>query len=295
MVKDIVCWFSGGITSAVACKLAINIYGVDRCRVIFMDTFNEHIDTYRFKDDCSDWYGIDIETITAIGKEYNSIEDVWYKYKSLNVANGAICSSELKKEVRTQWQKKNSYTHQVFGFEFDKKEFNRAMSMSLSYPDSKPIFPLLLRGFDKPKCLEILQDVGIEVPLSYRLGFKNNNCLKTGCVQGGIGYWQKMFYEMRDLYDKMAKIEHDLTDLKNGPVTMLKDQSKESQELAKKLGLKRKYCPLFLKRHPKYPEFKTVMDKKARAVEPLMECNGFCGTNDLLPKSKTVEELNLDG
>lgn len=26
----------------------------------------------------------------------------------------------------------------------------------------------------------------------YKLGFTNNNCFGTGCVQGGIGYWQKV-------------------------------------------------------------------------------------------------------
>lgn len=37
-MKDIICWWSGGITSAVACKLAIDMYGKDRCRVIMIDT-----------------------------------------------------------------------------------------------------------------------------------------------------------------------------------------------------------------------------------------------------------------
>ncbi len=27
-------------------------------------------------------------------------------------------------------------------------------------------------------------------------------------------------------------------------------------------------------------------------VEPLMECNGFCGSNDLLPQNKTFNQLN---
>lgn len=50
--KDIICWWSGGVTSAVAIWLAIELFGKDRIRIIFIDTFNEHSDTYRFKDDC---------------------------------------------------------------------------------------------------------------------------------------------------------------------------------------------------------------------------------------------------
>ena len=52
MENDIICWWSGGIASAVACKLSIDIYGIDRCRFIMIDTANEDLDTYRFRDDC---------------------------------------------------------------------------------------------------------------------------------------------------------------------------------------------------------------------------------------------------
>ena len=51
--SKVICWWSGGITSAVACKLAIDLYGKENCRVIMLDTKNEHEDTYRFKDDCA--------------------------------------------------------------------------------------------------------------------------------------------------------------------------------------------------------------------------------------------------
>ena len=67
-MKKVIAWWSGGITSAVTCKICIDIYGVDNVRVIFIDTFNEDEDTYRFKTDCEKWYGKEIETITRIGK-----------------------------------------------------------------------------------------------------------------------------------------------------------------------------------------------------------------------------------
>ena len=86
-----------------------------------IDTHNEHPDTYRFKDECENWYGIPIETITAIGEKYNSIQDVWRGHVSLNVATGAICSTELKRRVREKWQKTVEFEYQVFGFEFRRK------------------------------------------------------------------------------------------------------------------------------------------------------------------------------
>lgn len=281
----IICWWSGGITSAVACKLAINLYGVDNCKVIFIDTKNEDEDTYRFKDDCEKWYNTKISTITAVGTKYKNIENVWKKYKSLNVAHGAICSSELKRRVREDWEKTNKWKHQVFGFEFDKKEFNRAKSMVLNHAHTNPIFPLLMFGYNKEDCLSLINGAGLTPPRAYSWGFKNNNCLKTGCVQGGIGYWKKMENVFPDKFKKMAEMEHRLTDLKGKPVTMLKDQSKE----AKKSG----NVQVFLIKHPDYPNLKSLACMKGKEVEPLQECNGFCGVNDLIPQNKTYKELNI--
>ncbi len=48
----VIAWWSGGITSAVAVWIAILWYGIENVRIVFIDTRNEHKDTYRFKEDC---------------------------------------------------------------------------------------------------------------------------------------------------------------------------------------------------------------------------------------------------
>jgi PP-loop superfamily ATP-utilizing enzyme len=285
MEKKIICWWSGGITSAVACKVAIDLYGKDNCMVVMIDTCNEHEDTYRFKEDCAKWYEKEIEVITEVGRDYESIQDVWRKHKSLNVAHGAICSTQLKRRVREKWQEDIEFDHQVFGFEFDKKEFNRAKSLTMNHVKAKAIYPLLMLGYDKDKCLEIVQNAGIEIPLMYQMGFRNNNCFGTGCVQGGIGYWQKMKKDFPNKFDKMANMEHELTELKGQPVTMLKDQSKTAKESGNVL--------VFLRKHPDYPELKCIDDMPQCEVKPLFECNGFCGTNDLNPRIETEGQINF--
>lgn len=296
MQNSVICWWSGGITSAVACKIGIDLFGKKNCRVIMIDTDNEHPDTYRFKDDCEKWYGVKIETITAIGVKYNNIIDVWKRYKSLNTATGAICSTELKRYVREDWQKNNTYKHQVFGFEFETKEFGRAKSMNLNHVPAKGIYPLLMYGYDKEKCIEIVQDAGIEIPMMYKLGFKNNNCFGKddesigGCVQGGIGYWQKMKVMFPKKFNAMADLEHELTDMRGEPVAMLKDQSNvgKAKDKTKKENL------IFLKKHPNYPNIICIDDKPLQEVKPLFECNGFCGTNDLIQRSDTEKEINYE-
>lgn len=277
--NPVIAWWSGGVTSAVVCKLCIEWFGKENVRIIFIDTFNEDSDTYRFKIECEKWYGHWIETIHS--KEYSNIKDVWYDYKSLNVASGAICSTHLKRYVREDFEKHNHFSYQAFGFDID--EIKRAKGMKLNNPKSKPIFPLIAELMTKKDCIKFVTEANnlfhhITLPSTYFEGYHNNNCFKTGCVQGGIGYWQKIEIEYPDKFEAMAKVEHELTELKGEPVTMLKDQSKDG-------GL------VFLKPHPLYPNVKDISMMKGKEVKTLIECNGFCGSNDM-QKSEVENEIN---
>ena len=78
----------------------------------------------------------------------------------------------------------------------------------------------------------------------------------------------------------MANMEHELTDVKGKPITMLKDQSKGG-------GL------VFLKPHKDYPDMKDISKMKGREPKPLFDCNGMCGINDLEERSETEKEINM--
>ena len=99
--------------------------------------------------------------------------------------------------------------------------------------------------------------------------------------------------EFPEKFNAMAEIEHQLTSLRGEPVTMLKDQGKEAKNVVDKTGVKWKQF-LFLKKHPDYPELKTIGDMKQQEVKPLFECNGFCGTNDLNERISTEQEINFN-
>jgi PP-loop superfamily ATP-utilizing enzyme len=274
--NPVIAWWSGGVTSAVTCYLCIKWFGVENVRVIFIDTKNEDSSTYVFKEQCENWYGCKIETIT--NTNYETIQDVWYRFNSLNVSHGAICSSTLKRDVRRKFETHNNYSYQAFGF--DAEELKRAKGMASNNPKARPIFPLLGLMLTKLNCIDIIKSaksifLEIDIPASYKLGYNNNNCLKTGCVQGGIGYWQKMDRDYPDKVDAMGKIEHDLTDRKGVPVTMLKNSK----------------GPVFLRKHTKYPDAQILANMEGREPKPLFECNGFCGTNDLV-KNETEKEIN---
>mgnify|MGYP000452915422 CR=1 FL=1 len=150
MENKIICWWSGGITSSVACKLAIDIYGIDNCRVIMIDTQNEHTDTYRFKNDCEKWYGQEIETIQ--NKKYEDHLDVVLSTRYVNGAGGARCTKELKKNVRFDFEKGNKIAAQVWGYEFEASEINRAIRTQEQYAYTNPLFPLIENKLSKNYC-----------------------------------------------------------------------------------------------------------------------------------------------
>lgn len=274
---------SGGVTSAVACKLAMDLYGKENCRFVFIDTKNEHEDTYRFLNDFCIFLGVKMEIISGFSDDTKSIEDIWYRYKSLNVAHGAVCSSTLKRRVREKWQKENEFTYQVFGFDIN--ETKRARNMTLNNPDVNPIYPLLLFGYSKLKCFKLLKEWGIARPKMYDYGFDNNNCYGTGCVQGGQKYWLKWYEHDREKFNKMAEHEHKLTDLKGEPVTCLRESKNKSNGQTRP--------NLFLLPHPDYPHLKSLLDLKSDEIEDaenMTECNGFCGINS--PTEETKKDFN---
>lgn len=51
---------------------------------------------------------------------------------------------------------------------------------------------------------------------------------------------------------------------------------------------------VFLKKHPLYPDNKCIDDMPERNIEPLFDCNGMCGINDLSQRTQTELDLNWD-
>jgi len=202
-------WWSAGITSAVACKMALEMY--EDVELFYIHIDSAHPDNLRFKEDCERWYGKKMHTIQSrkYKDQFEVIEDTGY----VNGPDGARCTLELKKEVRFELERRFSLTlfnealilNQVWGFEYDKEQVNRAIRHGQQYPETKPLFPLIEKGLDKNNCAAILINAGIELPTMYKLGYNNNNCI--GCVKGGKGYWNKIRVDFPENFNKMAKSE----------------------------------------------------------------------------------------
>jgi len=194
----IVCWFSCGVASAVATKLAI-VANAGRLPLVVARCIvrEEHSDNDRFAADCEKWFGVPITNL--INDKYDgSIYEVFRKESYISGVRGAPCTRLLKKQVRERFELPTDF--HVFGYcaeEADRwDDFLAANNIACESP-------LMERGLEHKDCLSIVKDQGIELPVMYRLGYHHNNCI--GCCKAqGMGYWNKIRQDFPDQFQRMA-------------------------------------------------------------------------------------------
>lgn len=192
----VVAWFSCGAASAVAAKLVPNAI-VARCVVT-----NEHPDNDRFAADVAKWLGRDV--IELRSDKYDDCWELWRKRRYLNGPSGALCTVEMKKLVRRKFSRANDV--HVFGF--TSEENNRASIFQKNNPEVEARFPLIEKGLTKAHCFQMIVDADIELPMMYRLGYHNANCV--GCVKGGAGYWNKIRRDFPEVFARMSAMEEEI-------------------------------------------------------------------------------------
>lgn len=170
--------------------------------VAYCDTQSEHPDNERFLTECEAWFGLPIVRLRS--EKYRDVDHVIEKERYLNGVKGARCTKELKIALRLAFQREGDV--QVFGF--DSGEIDRAFDFRETFPGVNLSTPLIKRRLTKGDCLALLRDAGIETPLMYRLGYRNNNCL--GCVKGGMGYWNKIRVDFPEVFAKRMAQENAL-------------------------------------------------------------------------------------
>ena len=203
-IKRVVCWYSCGATSALATKLAIEKYaGKYPIVIAYCDTGSEHQDNERFIEDCERWFGLPITILRS--EKYADVWEVFDKTRYLAGIKGARCTTELKKLVRNEFQ---DVCHDLQIFGFDASEQKRADRFCANNNELRVEFPLLEHGYKKQDALDALMGADIELPVMYKLGYKNNNCV--GCVKGQAGYWNKIRKDFPEVFKRMAKVEREL-------------------------------------------------------------------------------------
>jgi len=211
----VVSWFSCGAASAYATYLASKKYAEVEFEAVYCRVAEEHEDNLRFLGDFSKSTGIPIKII-GDDKHSFSIYKVFEKRKFIKGQTGAPCTMILKKDVRKKYQRHDDI--QVFGYTVE--EGNRVDRFLDSNNEVNADFILFDEGYTKKDCLGFIESLNIEIPMMYKLGYNNNNCV--GCVKGGMGYWNKIRVDFPEAFDKMAKLErkvgHAINKDKNGAV-----------------------------------------------------------------------------
>ena len=112
-----------------------------------------------------------------------SADEVWRRKNYMKGPHGAPCSGELKRKVLDKIKRPDD----VLVFGFTAEEADRFEDFQERNPELRCTAPLVEAGIGKADCLAMVQRASITLPLAYRQGYSNANCI--GCPKGGEGYW----------------------------------------------------------------------------------------------------------
>lgn len=196
-------WFGRGAASAVA--IAMDLRAHPGGEIAHCDTRAEHPDNLRFMHDCEAWWG---KTVTMLHSDkYEDTWDVWEHRRWIAGPDGAPCTGALKVEPRLLFQRPDDV--HVFGYTCDSLDKKRAERLRETFFELRIETPLIDAGLDKRACLAIVEGAGIEIPVLYKLGFPNNNCIPCGKATSP-NYWAAMRKHFRPEFDRMAELSRRL-------------------------------------------------------------------------------------
>jgi hypothetical protein len=188
----------------VATKLALAQHGATR-EVEILNAYlrEEHHDNRRFASDCEAWFGRPIYTLTN-PKYESSVVNVFRRKQYMMGPKGAPCSRALKRDLLNLWARPGDIM--VLGYTAE--EADRLDDFRERNPN-RPVFaPLIDAGLTKSDCKAMVERAGIELPLMYRLGYDNANCI--GCVKGGEGYWRAIREDFPDQFEAICLLQDEI-------------------------------------------------------------------------------------
>jgi hypothetical protein len=200
-------WFSCGAASAVAARMAVDLYGSScNVRIVNNPVAEEDEDNRRFLADVAAWIGCDIETAASSRYPSSSARDVWRHRKFMSGPTGAPCTIELKKRARQDWEKNNPVDWHVLGFTADEQVRHKRFTLT----ERSNVIPVLIDAkFTKADCYRALKEAGIKPPRIYELGYPNANCI--GCVKAtSPTYWNHVRRVHPDVFSDRAAQSREL-------------------------------------------------------------------------------------
>ena len=202
-MSRMVCRFSCGAASAVATKLILAEYQAENVLIVNAFIKEEHPDNRRFLADCEKWFSHPISVLRDV-KYGASVDEVWRKRRYMKNKFVAPCSEALKRNMLATITQPGDVN--VLGF--TSEEVNRFDRLCDLFPAETFRAPLIERNLCKGDCLAMVERAGIELPMMYRLGYDNANCI--GCPKGGQAYWQNIREDFPERFVKIRAIQESL-------------------------------------------------------------------------------------
>lgn len=190
--------FSAGAASAVATKLAL----ADHPELVIHRAWlaDEHPDNDRFCDECKAWFGAPIATISALKDRASPLEN-FRRRGFIKNRFGTQCSIDMKRNVLEAI----GLPDDVWVLGFTAEEQDRLDRLIDANNGRKIICPLIERRLTKADCLAMLERAGIALPIMYRMGYNNNNCIC--CPKGGEGYFNRQRVDFPEQFEALCQIQ----------------------------------------------------------------------------------------
>lgn len=197
---------SGGLGSAFAAQRAIDRYGRENVALWFADTKAEDPDLYRFLHDLMDRWGGTLYWYT----DGRTPQEVWDQKKLIPNSLIAPCTYELKVKPFRQFIAAMPKLPVVYiGFKSHevRRQVNTTESYAAAMPDVQVEYPLLWEPVETRRLEDLCEpELGIELPLLYRLGYEYNNCSGV-CCRSGKECWLRTLEHFPERYAEKERWE----------------------------------------------------------------------------------------
>lgn len=213
--------YSGGLVSWRVADLVIAEHGTENVTLLFCDTSMEDADLYRFLDETSAAFGLEVTTLRDGRTPWEVFRDERY----LGNTRADPCSRVLKREPTRRWLQESCNpgdTVVYLGFDmFEDYRFRRALEHWQPWTIKAP----LVERLENRVMLEhVLRSRGIEPPRMYAEGFSHNNC-GGFCIKAGIGHFSLLLEARPEEYARHEAEEQALREHLEKDVAILRDRS----------------------------------------------------------------------
>ncbi len=199
-----ICLFSGGAGSAYMSYLVAQKYSDDTI-LLFNNTFSEHPDADRFRNQIAKYIGLPVTEISDGRDLWELIDD----NKCLPSNMIPFCSRILKQEVSEKYYKTLTEDYTLYiGYDIHEGRRIQKQTARIEHAGRKVKYPLMENGLDNDTVKAIIKNEWkICLPEPYKY-LKHNNCIP--CFKGKIGHFKRVWRYYPEYFQKAIDKENQI-------------------------------------------------------------------------------------